>query len=1123
MRLDLNRFLSLLTGAALLSSLSLGGVAALVQGVSSPKPDSANGVLSPAAVEFFEKKIRPVLVKHCDSCHSGSTPKGGLSLATRTGILKGGSKGPAAVSGRPEESLLVKAVHYTDPRVKMPPAGKLSGATIADLEKWVAMGLPDPRGATPAAPAPGSWAQAVEARMKWWSLQPVRKLKAPPVKDARWSDHPIDRFILAKLEGVKLRPAPDADKYALIRRASLALSGMPPTNQEIEAFVKDASPTAYEKLVDRLLASPHFGEQWARHWMDVVRYGETHGYEWNYEIRDPWRYRDYLIRAYNQDVPYDRFIREHIAGDLLKNPRLNTAERTNESAIGTAFYRFGEVGHDAFKEIGYDVLDNQVDTLSKAFQATTVACARCHDHKLDAVSTRDYYAMLGILSSSRQVIHTLDTREVNAEPKQRLRDLKPQIRAELAAVWLRDAEGAGKYLRAAQASKDKAPDAQMLAQGLDANRLKSLTAALEAKDSPLEDPLNPWRAAVESKDGLKAAWEQLSARYTKEQKERLEFNATKFEPFGEFSANDMAGWRADGMGLWDGASKSGDFAVAAQGEQAVTGVLPAGLFTHTLSERMNGSLRSPFWPKEKKHLSLLVMGGKAAFLRTIPDFRQLADENREIKNDRPTWVHFGRSERDDKVYLEVLTRSDNPRSVERGVAKAPTAEDRRSYFGVVKAVLHDGGETPKDDLQSFSRLFQGEAPQNVDQVGGRYATSIKVAVEAWAADKATDADAGLIDAMVRRGLLSNSMSAGAKLSELVAQYREVESKLQTPRVVAGMADMNDAFDHAVFVRGDYKTPGEVARRSYVEAICKASSQERDVEGGSGRLDLAEKIANPANPLTARVMVNRIWHHLFGSGLVRTTDDFGHMGEKPSHPELLDYLAGRFVEDGWSVKRLIRSIVLSRTFRLSSVASPQEALADPQNRLLHHYPARRLTAESIRDSVLTTSGRLDRTLFGPSIDPYREKPTPERKLYSGPLDGNGRRSLYTKITLMEGPRFLMAFNFPDPKVAQGKRDVTNVPAQALALLNDPFVTDQASFWAKRLVTEQDASAGARVRRMVVAALTRPATQAEVDRFEAFIRDLTSLHSVPPDGILKSEALWKDVAHAVFNLKEFIYIR
>jgi hypothetical protein len=355
------------------------------------------------------------------------------------------------IPGKPESSLLLQAVRYSDPNLHMPPKARLPDAVIADLRRWIELGAPDPRDepSKPGQqPSTWSWQEVLASRKHWWSLEPVHKPPLPAVRDTAWGAHPVDRFVLRKLEEQGLDPALPADRRTLIRRLAFVLTGLPPTAQEVEGFVQDQSPGAYEKLVDRLLASPHFGERWARHWMDVVRYGETHGNEWNYEMLFAWRYRDYLIRAFNRDLPYDQFVREHVAGDLLPRPRWNRDGQFNESVIGTAFYRFGEIGHDncvEFKEVGLDVVDNQIDTLAKAFQATTVSCARCHDHKLDAVSTKDYYALLGILQSSRQVIHTLDGPEVNREQKQHLREIKDRVRRELAVCWEREVQDASLY------------------------------------------------------------------------------------------------------------------------------------------------------------------------------------------------------------------------------------------------------------------------------------------------------------------------------------------------------------------------------------------------------------------------------------------------------------------------------------------------------------------------------------------------------------------------------------------------------------------------------------------------------------------------------------------------------
>jgi hypothetical protein len=974
--------------------------------------------------------------------------------------------------------------------------------------------------ATAADPAKATtWEEMLRDRRSWWSLQPVRKPELPVVRDATWATDPLDRFILAKLEAKELRPAADADPHTLIRRLSLVLTGLPPTPEEVEAFVKEsvAKPqAAYEALVDRLLASPHFGERWARHWMDVVRYTETHGNEWNYEVHHAWRYRDYLIRAINDDLPFDRFVKEHVAGDLLP-PRWNK-EGFNEAPIGTAFWRFGEVNHDdciSLPAIGYDIADNQIDTLGKAFQATTIACARCHDHKLDAVSMKDYYALLGIVRSSRLVSHTLDCPETNAARLKQLREMKAEIRKELATVWARDAAQISAYLAGAG--------------GLDAERAKRWETAVADKSTP-DDVLAPWRASASWKDFV-AGWRQLAEQFAKDSSAVTEFNQ-QFEPFGDFRDR-SAGWQVGGLGLLDGPSRAGEYTIHHAGDALVRSVLPAGTFTHTLSEKLNGTLRSPVISTAKKHISFLVMGKRSSAVRLVSNNCQLNYANyRALTSEDWQWVTFKLPDELAKlrVYAELMTMLDNPKFPDQLSALGGDKEnyrlpwekavgDGRTFFGIQRVVLHDDPAPPKPNLTYLRPLLAGKAPANRNELANRYAEVIAAAVKAWADDRATDDDARLLDYLVRRGLLSNSPSVSPRLEALTKQYRQIEAELALPRISPGIADCGQGFAQPVLLRGDCTKPGEIVPRRYLEVLSKPGDT---FTSGSGRLELAERLADPKNPLTARVMANRVWHHLLGTGIVRTVDDFGRVGELPSHPELLDHLATRFVEDGWSVKKLIRAVVLSRTFQMANVPSPRAKEIDPVDRLLQHYPARRLEGEAIRDSILAASGRLDRTMYGPSVPAYREKENADRRLFPGPLDGNGRRSVYIRSTLMEAPRFLEVFDFPGCKVAQGRRDVTNVPAQALALLNDPFVAQQAEVWAKKLVARNDTAVAARVTHMSEVALNRSPSVKETKRFEDAIARLAELHQTRPDAVLTSEAVWKEVAHTMFNMKEFIYV-
>jgi hypothetical protein len=1046
------------------------------------------------------------------------------------------------------------AIRQTGETSEMPPKGKLPETAIADIESWIKLGAPDPRDAPPATAQDQPWEEMLATRRDWWSLKPVEKPPVPTPKHAAWSAEPIDRFVLAKLEEKGLTPTPPADPRTLARRFALVLTGLPPslhptvspsqghdgvTERQSDRENARDREQAIAAYVDELLASPHFGERWARHWMDVVRFTETHGNEWNYEVHHAWRYRDYLIRAFNADVPYDQLIREHIAGDLLPDPRWNERERFNESVIGTAFYRFGEVNHDdciSLPQIGYDIADNQIDTLTKAFQATTVACARCHDHKLDAVSMHDYYALLGVLRSSRLVSHTIDAADANQALVERLGELKRQIRAELANVWLADAERMADYLQAARARQANLPIAVRLTQDLDPKRLANWTAALAAEKSPLEDPLQPFRAlaAVDSA-GFDAAWAKLADEFAAEDAKRREANQRDFVTWADFRGGPPPGWQVGGHGLSNGTAKFGELVFQPEGDSLVKTVLPAGAYTHRVSEKLNGTLRSPTVPSGKKNISFQVVGERSSAVRLVSNNCQLNYKNyRALTSADWTWVTFSPPEDREglRTYAELMTMLDNPKFPDQLSAlggdnanyRLPwdkAAENPQSYFGIRRVVLHDGDAPPAAALAHLRPLFAGDAPpRSIAELAGRFQTAIADALARWAAGEATDDDVPWLAMLLRHDLVTNSIAATPRLESLVKQYRQIENELAQPRIVPGIADGEPGIEQPVFVRGDCLRPGEQVPRRYLDVL--ATTTAPFVSPGSGRLELAERIASPGNPLTARVLVNRVWHHLFGTGLVRTVDDFGHVGELPSHPELLDYLAAEFMADGWSIKRLIRRIVLSRTFQLAGEASAAAKDADPDNRLLSHYPARRLEAEAIRDSLLAVSGRLDPALYGRSIQPYREKDYVDRRLFAGPLDGHGRRSVYIKCNLMESPKFLSAFNIPGGKVTQGRRDVTNVPAQALAMLNDAFVIAQAGEWAGRFVARPDATPGERIDAMFEQALGRPASDVERSRFESAARQFAELHAVPADEVMKSHAVWRDIAHAMFNLQEFVYV-
>ena len=664
--------------------------------------------------------------------------------------------------------------------------------------------------------------------------------------------------------------------------------------------------------------------------------------------------------------------------------------------------------------------------------------------------------------------------------------MKNQIRRELAQVWLADARDIARYMQAAAAKRANVGQ-DATSEDLAPARLEKWTAALAVEKAPREDPLQPWRVAAAAAQNdsatLLAAWRKLAELHAKEARECATANERDFATYADFRQGSVADWQVGGQGLREPSGRAGEIVISADGDAAVKAVLPAGAFTHALSEKLNGTLRSPVLPAGKKHISFQVMGERSSALRLVSNNCQLNYKNyAALTSGDLRWVTFAPPEDREglRTYAELMTMFDNPKFPDQLSAlggdkdnyKLPwavAAANPRSYFGITRVVLHDGPEPPPPELGHLQALFGATEPATLADVNARYAAAIAAAISAWALDRATDDDVRWLGAFVRSGLLTNSRAATPRLASLVDEYRAIEAEIALARIVPGVADFGPGIDQPVFVRGDCLRPGEPVARRYLEVL--SAPESRFTNAGSGRLELAERIASADNPLTARVMVNRIWHHLFGTGIVRTVDDFGHVGDLPSHPELLDYLASQFVEEGWSVKRLIRALVLTRTFQLASRPGAAVGEIDPQNRLLSHYPARRMEAEAIRDSVLATSGRLDRAMFGMSVQPYRDKENADRRLFPGPLDGAGRRSIYVKNNLMEAPKFLGVFDFPGGKVTHGRRDVTNVPAQALALLNDPFVVAEADRWAQRLVARSGDTVAARIDAMFRQALGR----------------------------------------------------
>lgn len=931
-------------------------------------------------LEFFENRIRPVLAQECYECHSeAGKQKGGLLLDSRPGWQAGGDSGPAIAPGKPEASLLLQSIQHAHDDLKMPKNGaKLDETIIADFQRWIAEGAPDPRDAAPnkaQLEKETSWESVLERRKQWWCFQPVKPC-AQPLTSAL-----VDSYVDAKLKTEGLKPAPWADAATLARRVSYVVTGLPPGPDEVRKFVKDtegaAQPgqtQAYQEMVERLLASPAYGERWARHWLDWVRYAESYGSEGDPAIPYAWRYRDYVIRAFNGDLPYPRMVEEAIAGDLLPNPRINQNLGINESALGIGQLRMvlhGFSPTDSLDEL-VTFTDNQVDTVTKAFQGLTVSCARCHNHKFDAISQADFYALYGIFTSTRPAVVDVSAPGLGQVERQELRDLKAKIRQVVGQAWLEAAK--------------KLP---------------------EVKATP---------AAVSSTPAAARRWDLRTET-----------------------------WYANGEGINQGATAPGEFSVDVEGKGIIARVHGGGVYSDVISTRDRAVLMSPRFRCEGGTLWMRVAGGGGARARyivqnyprtgTIHKAKELSATGDETLGWHKLDLNYWKG---DDIFIQCTTVADMP---------VETKVDARSWFGMMEAFI----------------TFEDGAP-----VAAKASGSPLPAVEAWVKGNMTEEQAALLDRLLRESVLPNSPEAIPAAAPLLTRYRDVEKRLPAPVRAPGVLEA-DGHDAPLFVRGDHKQPAQPVPRRFLDGVDPTPYQPQ----GSGRLELARSLVDARNPLTYRVIVNRVWHHVFGAGLVATPDNFGRLGSPPTHPELLDALASTFQSSGGSMKNLVRTLVMTEAFQRGH-ERPAPALAkDPENKLLAGWTVRRLEAEAVRDGIVALSGQMDPAMYGE------------------PVPGNDpRRSIYVQVIRNRLTPFLSAFDFPVPFSTRGRRDVTNVPAQSLALLNDPTISGWARLWA-RTVQKEAKEPVERVRQMFMESMGRSPSAQELETSLEFVKESEAL--------------------------------
>jgi len=861
---------------------------------------AAGGILSAAdSTEFFERKVRPVLAKNCYSCHTASK-MGGLAVDSRDGLMKGGARGPAVTPGDPDRSLLIRAIRYVDPALKMPPAGRMADSEIADLSSWIRAGAPWPE-RSPAPASAGAGYTITPEQRAWWAFQPVRKPSPPAVKNTRWPRGAIDRFILDRIERAALSPAPEAGKRVLLRRAYLDLIGLPPTPEQTEAFLKDNSGDAFERVVDGLLASPRYGERWGRYWLDLARYSDDRLNSTQDEpYANAYRYRDWVIQAFNDDMPYDLFLKAQIAGDQVD------PARREKLIAGLGFYALSP-----------EFQDDRVDVTTRSLLGLTVACAQCHDHKFDPIPTKDYYALLGVFTSSVTAEHPL------------------------------------------------APEAVV-------NAYKARKEAVEAAEKEIAD--------------------------------FLEKQATQL---AEILAADTA-----------------RYLLAAR--QTIEGRKPdaAGLDTETV-ERWVRYLKEPV--REHPFLD----GWQQ---ETFP-----ADRFQQLVRD----VLAEKKKIDDTNFIRL------------------------------------GGSNARRDLASADLL---SLPRD------RYF----LWRDLFSRDKVGKADSGIY--YYRDGQIDRFLGGfwkqhlDALRANLEARKKAVPEQYPFFHV---LRDSPKPANQRVMIRGSRDNLGEEAPRAFLSVL--SPGRPKPFEKGSGRLELAEAIASPDNPLTARVFVNRVWQHHFGRPLVGTPSNFGQLGEKPSHPELLDYLAARFMENGWSLKKLHREIMLSAVYRLSAEHNGRNEAADPDNKLFWRANRRRLDIEPLRDTLLFVTGELDHRSGGPAAkltDP-----------------ANLRRTVYGFVSRRKLDGTLSLFDFPNPNSTSEQRIPTATPLQQLFFLNSEFLERRAGALAARLARAAADDAG-RIREAYRLLYGRAPLPAEVALALSYLKG-------EKDG-------WKRYAQVLLSSNELVFV-
>lgn len=1088
----------------------------------------------PSGVEFFEKQVRPLLAKHCYACHSSASQPamGGLRLDSEAGLLQGGSRGKAIAPGEPQKSLLVTAISYGDERLRMPPTGKLAEDEIAALTAWVKMGA--------------SWGvkddalgveQTTSLGKSFWAFQTPTEPRIPQVRQPGWVKSPVDAFILAALEAKGLKPAPSADKRTLIRRATFDLTGLPPTPEEVQAFLADDSAESFARLVGRLLASPRYGEKWGRHWLNVARYADSNGLDENLVYKNAYRYRDYVISAFNSDKPYNEFVHEQLAGDLLLLPPVSDQATIYERQIATGFLALGAkmLAEDDSVKMQMDIVDEQIDTMGRAFMGLTIGCARCHDHKFDPIPTADYYSLAGIFKSSK----TMEDFKVVAKWHEYV--LAPKEDRDRLAAHNKKIEAKQKEIRrlSGPANKQISDEARRrveayLLASTDLFRYGSMTLQSVLDDSAKADSSGLVRI------------------------KSINFSRGNVDP--EFKKN------ADDPSLLidtEGAPHfvEYEFVLPENGHYQLE-VQQASPQFHTLDIRINGMLIQAGAPPETNRTS-----SPGALLWTplgIFPFQQSHNTVR-LESEGPFPYFEGLLVARNSLPIgAVVPKTSAQLASEYGINPdilSQWTDYLRRSRGAPASVLHAWqafGTPAYDSLSEWrspvARLFEGIRPSTRKELAAFYQNLFDRADKAWRElqpaapkedgaedanpEKANGTEEKLADPALEalRQVLyekfgpfrSPSKSSRYYAVEIRAGLNRLNKELkaleestpQFPRAM-GVAD-GQIGDLPIHIRGSHLTLGDRVPRRFLRVM--AGEDQTSIDNRqSGRLELARWLTREDHPLTSRVMVNRIWRWHFGKGIVPSTDNFGRLGESPTNLSLLDWLAQRFIQEKWSIKAMHRAIMLSSTYQMSTTWDAKAAEVDPENKQFWRMNRRRLEAEEIRDAVIALGEGLDLTMMGSMLTfKEREYATGIKNRDVINYDAK-RRSVYLPIIRSSLYDVFQAFDFGDPSVPNGDRQSTVVAPQALFMMNSSLVLKQSQEIAARLLKKAGLDDKGRVRLAYLLALTRLPDENEMTRALGFVGRMEAKLG---SGQLNVEECrlraWQSFCHTLIASSEFIYL-